>query len=235
MTVHGTLVAADAAAQLGVSVDSIRRDLNVLADEGLLRRVHGGAVAHPDAPLLPLPPDASAKRAMADAVMSLVPPGSVVALDAGTTSEEIARRWPYGHSATIVTTSPIVASVLVGRSDVTVVCVGGVLDPVWGACTGPAAVSALAGFRFDIGVLGVCGLDAGGDATTSSLREVDAKRVMAERAVRVIVPATPEKLTIVAPYVICATGVIDNVVVPARTDRAAREAIRRAGPAVVIV
>ena len=135
-------------------------------------------------------------------------PGSVVALDAGTTSEEIARRWPYGHAATIVTTSPIVASALVGRSDVTVICVGGVLDPVWGACTGPAAVAALAGFHFDVAVVGVCGLDAATDAITSSLGEVEAKRAMVERAERVVVAATPEKLSVTAPYVICATRAI---------------------------
>jgi DeoR/GlpR family transcriptional regulator of sugar metabolism len=241
LAVHGTVVATDAAAQLGVSVDSIRRDLNVLADQGLLRRVHGGAVAvaDPDARInsphvIAPPPDAAMKRAMADAVLSLVPAGSVVALDAGTTSEEIARRWPYGHAATIVTTSPIVASALVGRSDVTVICVGGVLDPVWGACTGPAAVSALAGFRFDVAVVGVCGLDATGDATTSSLHEVDAKRQMVEGTTVVVVPATPDKLATTAPYVICATRSIDAVVVSPATNKALRAAIRRAGPTVVI-
>lgn len=246
LTVHGTVVATDAAAQLGVSVDSIRRDLNVLAGQGLLRRVHGGAVAQPHghdptSPARPTsssdgaaPPDATTKRALADAVITLVPPGSMVALDAGTTSEEIARRWPYGHAATIVTTSPIVAAALVGRTDVTVICVGGVLDPVWGACTGPATVSALEGFRFDVAIVGVCGLDASADASTSSLGEVESKRAMVERAGRVIVAVTPEKLSVNAPYVICATHAIDTVVVPDLTGKAQRAAIRRAGPTVVV-
>ena len=73
--------------------------LNVLAGQGLLRRVHGGAVAvagdpaelgTDSRPVITPVPDAATKRAMADAVIALVPAGSVVALDAGTTSEAIA-------------------------------------------------------------------------------------------------------------------------------------------------
>jgi DeoR/GlpR family transcriptional regulator of sugar metabolism len=115
-----------------------------------------------------------------------------------------------------------------------VICVGGVLDPVWGACTGPVAVAALAGFHFDLAVVGVCGLQEAGDATTSSLGEVDAKRAMVARATRVVVPVTPEKFAVTAPYVICATSAIDTLVVAASTPRALCRAIRRRGPTVAV-
>ena len=74
LAVHGSVVAADAAAQLGVSVDSIRRDLNALADAGVARRVHGGAVAHPYSHPDPVFSDSATKRAMSSMCPSVSSP-----------------------------------------------------------------------------------------------------------------------------------------------------------------
>src|SRR4051794_41806049 len=94
---EGSVVASRAAARLGVSLDTIRRDLDELAAMGALRRVHGGAL-----PASPSPrrfidrrdQDLAAKRAIAEAARGLVTDGQVVVLGGGTTVLELARRLP---------------------------------------------------------------------------------------------------------------------------------------------
>ena len=105
--------AAELAQRFGVSLDTVRRDLQELADAGALRRVHGGA--------LPASPgavrfvdrrhdDVAAKSAIAAAAVGLIRPGEVVALSGGTTVLELAQRLPDDLAATVITTSPDMAS-----------------------------------------------------------------------------------------------------------------------------
>ena len=108
----GKVVAAELSSSLAVSPDTVRRDLRELADAGLLRRVHGGA----------LPPAvgarayadrrthaAGAKAAIAEATSRLLRSGQVILLDSGTTTLEVARRLPPELEATVITNSPPIA------------------------------------------------------------------------------------------------------------------------------
>jgi DeoR/GlpR family transcriptional regulator of sugar metabolism len=113
---EGKVRAAALAQDFSVSLDTVRRDLAELADAGLLRRVHGGALP----PTAPGPPEFEArvglnlasKRAVAEAAASLVADGDVLALTGGSTMLELARRLPDGLEATFVVTSPDIASAL---------------------------------------------------------------------------------------------------------------------------
>src|SRR4051812_49456347 len=112
----GRVRAARLGDELGVSLDTIRRDLAELAAAGELRRVHGGAL--PPASPGPssfkerLPDDADAKGAIAAAAVRLVRAGDVIALSGGTTMLEVARRLPDDLDATVVATSPDIAVAL---------------------------------------------------------------------------------------------------------------------------
>src|SRR4051812_44924937 len=102
---EGRVVASEAAARLGVSLDTVRRDLDDLASAGAVRRVHGGA----------LPPrrfvdrreiDLPEKAAIAEAARGLIADGQLVLVGGGTTVLELARRLPDALAATIVTSAP---------------------------------------------------------------------------------------------------------------------------------
>ena len=105
---------------MGVSEDTIRRDLRELAQEGLLQRVHGGAL--PASPAIAdfsgrelLAPDG--KIAIGRAAARMVQRGQVVILDGGTTARQVARHLPLDLKATIVTHSPTIALELVNHPD----------------------------------------------------------------------------------------------------------------------
>src|SRR5829696_5232569 len=88
----GKVVAARLVEELGVSEDTVRRDLRELAAHGLVKRVHGGALAQ--------------------AALELLAPARVILLDGGTTNLELARRLPAGQECTVLTNSPPIAAAL---------------------------------------------------------------------------------------------------------------------------
>ena len=123
------------AAELGVSPETVRRDLIELERRGMLRRVHGGAAAL--VRLAPEEPEYServleqseAKRAIGAAAAALVVPGQTVVIDVGTTSLEVARALPRDLRATIATPSLLVAAELSTRPHVQVLVAGGRVRP----------------------------------------------------------------------------------------------------------
>src|SRR6202043_1249041 len=124
----GQVVAKKLSAALSVSEDTIRRDLREMAQEGLLQRVHGGAL-----PSSPAIADfagreliaADGKVAIGRAAAKLIQPGQVVMLDGGTTARQVARHIPLDLKATIVTHSPTIATELLNHPNVEVILIGG--------------------------------------------------------------------------------------------------------------
>src|SRR5579859_5323127 len=108
----GQIVAKSVSQELGLSEDTIRRDLRDLAAEGRLQRVHGGALpASPAVASLEIREQVSidGKAAIGRAAAGMIRPGQLVMLDGGTTAIQIARHLPADLAATIVTHSPAVA------------------------------------------------------------------------------------------------------------------------------
>src|ERR1700749_640732 len=126
----GQIVAKDLSQDLDLSEDTIRRDLRELAAEGLLQRVHGGAL-----PASPAVGDFAArlnlatqeKQMIGRAAAAMVQPGQVVILDGGTTALQIARHFAPELSATVVTHSPTIAVELVAHRNIEVILIGGKL------------------------------------------------------------------------------------------------------------
>src|SRR6476620_5236360 len=155
----GKVVVAELSSSLNVSLDTIRRDLQELADAGLVRRVHGGAlppavgsgsyaVRREQAP--------AAKAAIAIATAGLLREGQVILLDAGTTTLEVARHLPPSLRATVITNSPPIAVALAEHPSVELTMLGGTLDKDALALVGAATVDALHAVRADVLILGVC-------------------------------------------------------------------------------
>src|SRR3954469_9885165 len=216
---EGKVRASALSDELGVSLDTVRRDLAELAAAGALRRVHGGAL--PPASPGPssfkerLPDDVAAKAAVAAAAVPLVRSGEVVALSGGTTILELARRLPDDLDATVVATSPDIAVALADHPRLTVDVIGGRLHPQARTVTGPDAVDALRAVRPDLCLLSACSLHPVSGLTLRHREEAAVVRAMAESAVRVATLTTATKLGSAGPYPVAAIERIDTLVTDA--------------------
>jgi DeoR/GlpR family transcriptional regulator of sugar metabolism len=196
----GGVRVTDLATEFGVSDMTIRRDLEALADRGLLAKVHGGATSmqpgSTDEPgfAAKLVRQQAEKAAIASRAAELVSPGIAIALSAGTTTAELARRLTDVPGLTVVTNSIPVADIFyrAGRPDQTVVLTGGVRTPS-DALVGPVAVSAIHALHLDVLFLGVHGMSERAGFTTPNLMEADTNRALVAAAERLVVLADHTK------------------------------------------
>jgi len=211
----GKVLASDLSRELGVSLDTVRRDLRELDEEGLLQRVHGGALPRSRTPI----PYAArervapaAKEAIARAAARLIKDGQVVILDSGTTAVQVARHLAPGLRATVWTASPLVASVLAEHPDVEVAIVGGRLDKETLAVAGAEAVDALRRVRADVCLLGVGCLHPEFGVSVPGMEEASVKRAMVSGAAEVVALASAEKLGTLAHYSVATMAELTHLV-----------------------
>lgn len=197
---EGAVRISDLVERLGVSDMTIRRDIDRLSSDGVVERVHGGAVAREGARRSEEPGFAAKsllqqaqKRAIARAAADLVEPGSAIGISAGTTTIELARRLVTVPGLTVVTNSLPAAQLLheAAGPGQTVILTGGVPTPS-DALVGPVAVAALESLHVDVLFLGSHGVDAKAGLTTPNLVEADTNRALirAGRQVCVLADAT---------------------------------------------
>jgi DeoR/GlpR family transcriptional regulator of sugar metabolism len=210
----GRVVASELVTSLGVSEDTVRRDLRDLAEQGLLHRVHGGALASAPASSFThrLEVSHEEKAALAEAALPLLVGAHVIVLDGGTTTLELARRLPLLYDGTVVTNSPPVASALANHPKAEVMLVGGRLLKDAQVAVGAAAVEAFHTVRADICVLGICSLHPDVGVTTPDDEEAYVKRAMVASAGEVIALATADKLRTASPWVVAQLADIDLLV-----------------------
>ena len=216
-----------------MSEDTVRRDLRELAAQGLVQRVHGGA-------LQPAPQQGSfssrramsadAKPALAQAAVALLARARVVILDGSTTNLELARRLRRGPATvTVLTNSPPIAAALAEHPSAEVVMIGGRLDKHAQVTVGAAAVDFLRTVRADACVLGVCALHPEAGLSTDDLEEAHVKRAMVEASADVIALATADKLRAGSAYLVAPAAELTHVVVEAAADDELLEPYRAAG------
>ncbi|MFK4274408.1 DeoR/GlpR family DNA-binding transcription regulator, partial [Streptomyces milbemycinicus] len=215
----GKIDVEEAAAELAVSAATIRRDLDELAQQQMLTRTRGGAVAHNLSYDLPLryksARRASEKQRIATAAARLAEPGAIVGLNGGTTTTEVARAISIrgdlsapggGPAVTVVTNALNIASELAVRPQVKIVLTGGVARPQSFELMGPLATGVLDQVSLDLAILGVDALDTTQGATAHHEGEASINHLMAGRAARVVVVADSSKLGRRAFARICAVG-----------------------------
>lgn len=222
----GQLVAKDVSQSIGVSEDTIRRDLRELAREGLLQRVHGGAL--PASPAVAefagresITPDG--KIAIGRAAARMVQPGQVVILDGGTTARQIARHLPHELRATIVTHSPTIALELLLHAQIEVILIGGRLYKHSVVAVGAAAMEAIANLHADTYFMGVTGVHPKAGLTTGDFEEAAIKRALSQAAADTFVLASSEKINAASPYSVVALDAISGII----TERGAGAASLR--------
>jgi DeoR/GlpR family transcriptional regulator of sugar metabolism len=223
----GKIIAKELSEKLGLSEDTIRRDLRDLADEGQLMRVHGGAV--PVSPAIAnfnvrREQAPEAKATFARVAARLVHSGQVVFLDGGTTNLQVAQQLPKDLNATIITNSPPVAVALTEHPNIDVVLLGGHLLKPSIVTIGTATLKEISMVHADTYFLGICSLHPELGISTGNLEEAYLKRAMIERSADVIALVAPEKLNTAASYfvgpleelseIITERSVADELLVP---------------------
>ncbi|MFF3851607.1 DeoR/GlpR family DNA-binding transcription regulator [Micromonospora sp. NPDC002575] len=228
----GGVRVTELAAEFGVSDMTIRRDLDTLHEQGVLAKVHGGATT--TGPGSTHEPGFHAKSvrqlpekaAIAARAAELVRPGAAVALSAGTTTAELARRLVDVPGLTVVTNSLPVAEILHagGRADQTVVLTGGVRTPS-DALVGPLAVAAIRSLHLDLLFLGVHGISERAGFTTPNLMEAETDRALVAAADRLVVLADHTKWGTVGISSIVELAAADVLVTDDRLDPQARQVL----------
>ncbi|MEL5271972.1 DeoR/GlpR family DNA-binding transcription regulator [Serratia marcescens] len=232
----GQVLAKQLSEMFGLSEDTVRRDLRELDAEGLLQRVHGGALPVSSAIASFAERnhlESGAKRAIAKAAAALIAPGQVVIIDGGTTSAELVRQLPANLNATIVTHSPSVAVGLVDHPTVEVILIGGRLYKHSIVSVGAAAVEAMSHIRADIYFMGVTGVHPTAGLSTGDLEEAYIKRALAARAAETVVLASAAKLNAASQYAIGDITLAHTVIVEQATDDALIAPLQQAGVSVL--
>ena len=171
------------AERFGVTLQTVRRDVKLLADDGLLARFHGGVrvpssttenIAYRQRQLL----NEAAKQRIARTVARAVPEGCSLILNIGTTTEAVARELLRHKGLRVITNNLNVAAILCDNPDCEVIVAGGAVRSRDRGIIGEATVDFIAQFKVDIGLIGISGIESDG-----TLRDFDYREVKVARAI----------------------------------------------------
>jgi DeoR/GlpR family transcriptional regulator of sugar metabolism len=237
----GAVRVADLVRELEVSDMTVRRDLEILHEQGLLEKVHGGATA--PSRLTSYEPAFATKSALqqgektaiAAEAVAMVEPGMAIAISAGTTTYALAGRVAEVPGVTIVTNSLRVAEILyqAGRRDQTVILTGGVRTPSE-ALVGPFGIAQLRTVHLDLVFMGVHGMNAKAGFTCPNLMEAETDRAMIEAGGRLVVIADHTKWGVVGIASIARLDQADVLITDAGLDADAMALVREAIPDVIV-
>jgi DeoR family fructose operon transcriptional repressor len=216
-SVSAFLRPADIAAQLNVSPETVRRDLLALEQTGLLRRVHGGALAVNVHTSEPSRVDRSTtaleqKQQIAAIVAELVGLDDIVFMDVGTTIETAAAGLPAEFAGTVVTNSLAVGAVLNDREPMELHMLGGRMRVGEMTTYGPDTLTQLGTFNASIAFIGSGGIDLAGGMTDYSPEDVAIKQLMIKRSTRTYILATADKFGTQAKRFVCDLDQVDGVI-----------------------
>lgn len=226
-------VSVDAlAAELGVTPQTVRKDLNVLAGRAMLSRVHGGAVVTSGVDNLEHAQRrhvaSGAKAAIGAAAARLVPDGASLFINIGTTTEAIAHALRRHRDLLVITNNLNVVDILAGCDTIEVIAAGGRVRAHDRAVVGALAMEFIRGFKVDFALVGASAIDADGTLLDFDVDEVRVSQTIIANARRVILAADQSKIGRPAPVRIGDLGDINYLVTDVLGDGDLREACRRA-------
>lgn len=238
---RGVVRVSELAALLGVSDMTIRRDLEMLDESGMVTKVHGGATLRAerssDEPGFEAKSlrNMAEKHAIAMAVASMITPGSTVGITAGTTTWQLAYHLVDIPHLTVVTNSVRVSDVLyrAPRTDRTVVLTGGDRTPS-DALVGPVALATLRTLHLDVVCMGVHGMATDGGFTTPNLQEAETNRAFVDSTQRLMVLADHTKWNVIGLSTIAPLDRAAAVISDHSLSASARTALRQMVPQLLL-
>jgi DeoR family glycerol-3-phosphate regulon repressor len=180
---HGPQAIEALAERFGVTLQTVRRDVQRLAEAGLLARFHGGVrlpgsttqnIAYRQRQAM----QSGAKQRIARAVAARVPNGCSLIMNIGTTIEAVARELRHHRGLRVITNNLHIASLMSANPDCEVIVAGGQVRAADQGIVGEATVDFMHQFKVDIGLIGISGIEADG-----TLRDFDYREVKVARAI----------------------------------------------------
>ena len=235
---EGTISIADLALKLGVSLETIRRDVKPLTDEGAITRIHGavGLSQHlGEAPFeLRMRENADAKRIIAQFVARTIRNGESIMLDTGTTTSFLARELLQHRNLTVVTNSSDIARTLATVNGNKVFMAGGELRSDSGAAFGVSAIEFVSRFSVAHAVISIGAMDASGGVMDYDLEEAEFARTVLSRGARTVAITDATKFGRRGLVQVCGFGGFDELVTDLAPPDDIMEVLNVAGTAINI-
>lgn len=239
----GSTTVVDLCKLFNVSEMTIRRDLRDLDREGLLRRVHGGAISNFGRSYEPpyavrISQNEEKKRAIGRKAAELVADGDSIALDVGTTTLEVARALPGKRNLTIITASLPIANEIVTRmsldTDVRLILTGGIVRSGELSMTGHIAARTYEDFHVDKAFIGIGGLSKEDGLTEYNLEDALVKRPMIRNAHHRIVVADSSKIGRATFATVAALSVVNTLITDSDIPREVLRELEEQGMQVLL-
>lgn len=214
INLHNKVLSSDLSEQLVVSEDTIRRDLNELAESGKILKVHGGALSksfhYPFQQVDAYAKDA--KKEISRKALSLIQNGMTVLASGGTTMIELVRMIPDHLTCTFFTISPLVALELAEKPNLQVILLGGQLSRNAQISIGSKVVSELSDIKVDLCLLGANSVSLEEGITDSDWEVVQVKKAMIKSAQKTAIVSIAEKLNSIQKLKVCNLNSIDYLI-----------------------
>ncbi len=214
INLHNKVLSSDLSIQLNVSEDTIRRDLNELAESGKVMKVYGGALSKSFQ--FPFQQNEvyarEAKKEIASKALKLIQNGMTVLAGGGTTLLELARIVPDSLQCTFFTISPLVALELAEHTNADVILLGGRLARNTNVSIGSQVINQLSEIKVDLCLLGTNSLSVEDGVTDSDWEVIQIKKAMIRCSQKIAILSIAEKLNSVQKMKVCSLNAIHYLV-----------------------
>jgi len=234
---EGKLYNSDIAALLGVSLPTVRRDLEAMESMGMLQRTHGGATLIRDKNELPFYSKVKSfqeeKLKIGELAASLIPEQAVIGCTGGTTVVSV-MKYLNGRNLTVITNAINVAMEIASFNSIEVFVTGGSLRPRSYELIGQVADQTVSKFHFDIALLGVDGISVQQGISTYAIGEANTAALYMRQASEAWVVADHSKIGRIAPAIIAPLAKVKRIITDAGISAEDRERLLAAGIEVLI-
>jgi DeoR/GlpR family transcriptional regulator of sugar metabolism len=215
---NGYVQVTDLVAEFEVSSVTIRRDLEIMENEGLLIRKRGGAIRRNQGVTMELPyiikqvQNVDIKKRIAETALNMIADGDSIILDSGSTTFELAQQLFTKTRISVVTNDLYIATKLAANPDIDLICTGGVARSNVFSLQGAIAESCIRNLRVEITFLGADAIHPDGGIYNVNINEVPVKHAMIESAPKVVLLADSSKFEVCGFAKICTLSQIDTVI-----------------------
>jgi DeoR/GlpR family transcriptional regulator of sugar metabolism len=215
VNLHNRVLSSSLSTDINVSEDTIRRDLHELSEEGMLIKVHGGALSRSFSQVhMPINGvySQNQKKTIAQKAISLMQDGMFVLTSGGTTIVEMARSLPPQLKATFVSGSIAAILEYMDHPNIEVILIGDRVSKNSKITVGSEAISKIRQLKADICFLGTNAIDLQNGVTDNDWEVVQLKKAMIESSEKVVCLTIAEKINSFQPIQICPLNKIDILI-----------------------